>query len=87
MILKAFYQCLALVWGEHNQAMYKEMHRFIEAHDRYLALEAARTQCATPQQREFMYIEIMKAYLEVQYRANQIAGLQYADGWDFADSN
>lgn len=67
--------------------MYREMHRFIEAHDRYLSLEAARTQCDTPQQREMMYIEIMKAYLEVQYRANQIAGLQYADGWDFADSN
>jgi hypothetical protein len=43
--------------------------------------------CDTPQQRETMYIEIMTAYLEVQYRANQIAGLQYADGWDFADVN
>ena len=32
-----------------------------------------------------MYIEIMKAYLEVQYRAKVIAGLQYADGMDFAD--
>lgn len=27
----------------------------------------------------------MKAYLEVQYRAQVIAGLQYADGMDFAD--
>lgn len=67
--------------------MFKAMHRFIEAHDRYLALDIARTDCATPQQREFMHIEILKAYLEVQYRANQIAGLQYADGWDFADVN
>ena len=32
-----------------------------------------------------MHIELMKAYLEVQYRASQIAGLQYADGMDFAD--
>jgi hypothetical protein len=67
--------------------MYKAMHKFIEAHDRYLALDSARNVCDTPQQRETMYIEIMTAYLEVQYRANQIAGLQYADGWDFADVN
>jgi hypothetical protein len=73
--------------GEENRKMYKAMHKFIEAHDRYLALDSARTVCDTPQQRETMYIEIMTAYLEVQYRANQIAGLQYADGWDFADVN
>lgn len=67
--------------------MFKAMHRFIEAHDRYLALDTARTDCTTPEQREIVHIEILKAYLEVQYRANQIAGLQYADGWDFADVN
>jgi hypothetical protein len=39
----------------------------------------------TPQLRELMHIELMRAYLEVQYRASQIAGLQYADGMDFAD--
>ena len=45
----------------------------------------ARVDCLTPQQRELMHIELMKAYLEVQHRASQIAGLQYADGMDFAD--
>ena len=58
---------------------------FIFAHDRYLALEAARTDCGSPQHRERMHIELMQAYLEVQYRARVIAGLQYADGMDFAD--
>jgi hypothetical protein len=65
--------------------MLVEMNRFIEAHDRYLALDKARVDCATPQQRELMHIEILRAYLEVQYRATRIAGLQYADGMDFAD--
>ena len=66
-------------------AMLAEMNRFIEAHDRYLALDKARVDCTTPQQKELMHIEILRAYLEVQYRANKIAGLQYADGMDFAD--
>jgi len=59
--------------------------RFLLAHDRYLELERHRTQCSRPAEREIMHIEIMKAYLEVQYRAKVIAGLQYADGMDFAD--
>jgi hypothetical protein len=58
---------------------------FLLAHDRYLELERLRTECSRPAEREVMYIEIMKAYLEVQYRAKVIAGLQYADGMDFAD--
>ena len=58
---------------------------FLLAHDRYLALERLRTECSRPVEREVMHIEIMKAYLEVQYRAKVIAGLQYADGMDFAD--
>ncbi|HEX9255204.1 MAG TPA: hypothetical protein VF938_06650 [Candidatus Angelobacter sp.] len=66
-----------------NQAIEK----FLLAHDRYLSLEKARTECIGPQEREMMYIEILKAYLEVQYRANVIAGLQYADGMDFAASH
>jgi len=61
------------------------INRFVFAHDRYIALEAVRTDCSTPQHRECMHIELMKAYLEVQYRARVIAGLQYADGMDFAD--
>lgn len=66
-------------------AMLPAIHRFIEAHDRYLALNDARTEFESPRQRELFHIEIMKAYLEVQYRAQVIAGLQYADGMDFAD--
>jgi len=58
---------------------------FLLAHDRYLELERLRTECSRPVEREVMHIEIMKAYLEVQYRAKVIAGLQYADGMDFAD--
>ncbi len=65
--------------------MLKHMNKFVEAHDRYLALDSARVDCLTPEQRELLHIELMKAYLEVQYRASEIAGLQYADGMDFAD--
>ncbi|ABF41034.1 hypothetical protein Acid345_2033 [Candidatus Koribacter versatilis Ellin345] len=66
-------------------AMLPAVHKFIEAHDRYLALDEARTDFPNPRQRELYHIEIMKAYLEVQYRAKVIAGIQYADGMDFAD--
>jgi hypothetical protein len=59
---------------------------FVLAHDRYLALEAVRTDCSSPQHREQMHIALLKAYLEVQYRARVIAGLQYAEGMDFADA-
>ena len=58
---------------------------FLLAHDRYLELERLRTECSRPAERELMHIELMKAYLEVQYRAKVIAGLQYAEGMDFAD--
>ena len=61
--------------------------QFLEAHDRYLALDDARTSCTRPAEREQMHIEILKAYLEVQYRAKMIAGLQYADGNDYAEIN
>ena len=61
--------------------------KFLEAHDRYLALDQARTTCRQPAEREQMHIEILKAYLEVQYRAKMIAGLQYADGNDYAEVN
>jgi hypothetical protein len=67
--------------------MLTELNRFFLAHDRYLALELARTECRTPEQRELMHIEILKAYLEVQCRARRITGLQYADGNDYADQN
>lgn len=61
--------------------------RFVLAHDRYLELDRARTGCSRPAERELMYIAILKAYLEVQMRARIIAGLQYADGMDYAEVN
>lgn len=67
--------------------MLRVLNRFVEAHDRYLALDRARTDCDNPQQREFLYIQLMQAYLEVHYRAREIAGLQFADGNDFVDVN
>jgi hypothetical protein len=63
------------------------LQNFIAAHDRYLALDDARTSCNRPAEREQMHIEILKAYLEVQYRAKLIAGLQYANGNDYAEVN
>jgi hypothetical protein len=64
-----------------------EMNRFVLAHDRYLALDLARTECCSAAQREFMHIQILEAYLEVQCRARHIAGMQYADGNDYVDQN
>ena len=61
--------------------------KFLDAHSRYQALDAIRTDCTVPRQRELLHIEILRAYLEVQYRARVIAGLQYADGMDFAEVN
>jgi hypothetical protein len=61
--------------------------KFVAAHDRYLELDKVRTQCLTPAERESIHIAILTAYLEVQFHARQIAGLQYADGMDFAEVN
>jgi hypothetical protein len=63
------------------------VNRFVEAHDRYMELDRIRCECKTPKERESVHIAILKAYLEVQFRARQIAGLQYADGMDFAEVN
>ena len=68
-------------------AMNNVIRKFVEAHDRYLALDNARTQCNGPVEREQIYIELLKAYLEVQHHARQIAGLQFADGMDFSEAN
>jgi hypothetical protein len=67
--------------------MLQELNRFVFAHDRYLALDQARTDCTSPAQREIMHIQILEAYLEVQYRARHIAGIQYADGNNYVDQN
>ena len=71
--------------GEENAEMMGLMQRFVEAHDRYLALDTVRTDCRNATEREVLHIEILKAYLEVQHYANEITGQQYADGMDFAD--
>ena len=63
------------------------INKFKEAHDRYLELDRIRTECQGPVQRESIHIAILKAYLEVQHHARQIAGLQFADGMDFAEMN
>ncbi len=67
--------------------MFPLLHRFVEAHDRYLALDGARTDCRNPQERDLFYIELLKAYLEVQFYARQIAGQQFADGNDYCEMN
>lgn len=61
--------------------------RFIAAHERYLQLDYIRTDCRSPQEREFLHIAILKAYLDVQYHAMIITGLQTADGMEFARAN
>jgi hypothetical protein len=68
-------------------AMNNVINKFIEAHDRYLALENVRTNCSAPAEREAVHIEILKAYLEVQHHARQITGLQFANGMEFAEYN
>ncbi len=69
-----------------NRAVDTAIDKFLEAHQRYLALELARTECTHPAQRERMHIAILRAYLELLVRARVITGLQYADGMEFADS-
>jgi hypothetical protein len=63
------------------------VNKFVEAHDRYMELDRIRLECKTPKERESIHIAILQAYLEVQLRARQIAGLQFADGMDFAEVN
>ena len=60
---------------------------FVAAHDRYTQLDKLRTDCHSPQEREHMHIAILKAYMEVQYRAMIITGIQTADGMEFARAN
>jgi hypothetical protein len=61
--------------------------RFLAAHERYLQLDRIRTDCSSPQEREYLHIEILKAYLDVQYHAMIITGMQTADGMEFARAN
>lgn len=67
--------------------LHSAIDKFLYAHDRYLELDRARLDCRRPSEREQMYIAILQAYLEVQFRARVITGLQYADGMNFAETN
>lgn len=86
-VLRCLHDIAFVSWAEIILIMHAAVNQFKEAHDRYLELDRHRTECLTPVQREWMHIAILKAYLEVQYRAKQIAGLQYADGMDFSEMN
>jgi hypothetical protein len=61
--------------------------QFVAAHERYQYLDQARTQCTSVREREEMHIALLRAYLEVQYRARVIAGLQFSDGISYAEMN
>jgi hypothetical protein len=61
--------------------------QFISAHNHYLELDRVRTECQSPAEREYIYIEILRAYLTVQYHAMIITGIQTAEGMEFARSN
>jgi len=67
--------------------MNKALAKFVDAHDRYIELDQMRTNCGTPGEREFIHLQIMTTYLEVQYYARVIAGLQFADGMEYAEKN
>jgi hypothetical protein len=61
--------------------------RFITAHEHYVQLDGLRAGCRSPQEREVLHIEILKAYLDVQYHAMIITGMQAAGGMEFARAN
>ncbi len=60
---------------------------FLAAREHYLNLQQARTQPRTPEQREVFYIELLRAWLEVHYRAQLVAGVRFAEGVTFAEVN
>ena len=61
--------------------------QFLDANERYEALERIRTGCSSPEQREQMHIALLRAYLEVQNCARVITGLQHTDQMSFAKAN
>lgn len=67
--------------------MDRQIRRFLAAHETYTTLIDLRTDCRTPAEREQVHIEILRAYLAVQYQARVIAGLQSDDGMQFAEAN
>ena len=67
--------------------MDQEIRRFLAAHATYSSLIDLRTGCRSPQEREQVHIEILRAYLAVQYQARVISGLQEDEGMQFAEAN
>lgn len=67
--------------------MDQQIRRFLAAHETYSTLINLRTDCKTAAEREQVHIEILRAYLAVQYQAQVIAGLQEEDGMLFAEMN
>jgi len=46
------------------------INNFVTVYDRYAALNKARVVCTTPQQKELMYIKLLRAYLSLLRRLN-----------------
>ena len=44
------------------------INNFVMVYDRYVALDKARVVCTTPQQKELMYIKLLRAYLSLLRR-------------------
>ena len=58
------YSCKAPLRGE----LLVAVNNFVRVYDRYLALHKSRVICTTPQQKELMYIELLRAYLSLLRR-------------------
>ena len=58
------YSCKAPLPGE----LLGSMNNFLKVYDRYVALDKAMVVRATPQQKELMYIKLLRAYLSLLRR-------------------
>ena len=58
------YSCKAPLPGE----LLVAINNFLKAYDRYLALDKARVVWSTPQQKELMYVKLLRAYLSLLRR-------------------
>jgi hypothetical protein len=61
---KISYSCKAPLPGE----LLVAMKNFVRVYDRYLALYKSGVICTTPQQKELMYIKLLRAYLSLLRR-------------------
>ena len=58
------YSCRAPLPGE----LLVAVNNFFKMYDRYVALNKAKVVCTTPQQKELMYIKLLRAYLSLLRR-------------------